>query len=196
MAGGSFPRFVRSKSSLALVEKELGPAPDAIETQTELLWAGYDIPSDCAGWLHALVAMADGQLGEHEMIVLCEAAGHDLILVETVGVGQSEFEVDRITDLNLLLMIPGAGDDLQGIKRGIMELADAANPFVEHAKPWEMKKDADRQDELRDDVTVALNLFRQLAIYLAPVLPSLADKCAALLGQPITSWDQSKTPLL
>jgi LAO/AO transport system kinase len=59
-----------------------------------------------------------------EVILLCEAAGFDLILVETVGVGQSELEVDRITDLNLLLMIPGAGDELQGIKRGIMESAD------------------------------------------------------------------------
>lgn len=59
-----------------------------------------------------------------ETIVLCEAAGYDLILVETVGVGQSELEVDRMTDLTLLLMIPGAGDELQGIKRGIMESAD------------------------------------------------------------------------
>ena len=80
--------------------------------------------------------------------------------------------------------------------RKIMELADAANPFVEHAKPWEMKKDADRQDELRDVCTVALNLFRQLAIYLAPVLPSLAAQCGELLGDEITSWEQSKTPLL
>lgn len=59
-----------------------------------------------------------------ETIVLCEAAGYDLILVETVGVGQSELEVDRMTDLNILLMLPGAGDELQGIKRGIMESAD------------------------------------------------------------------------
>jgi len=59
-----------------------------------------------------------------ETIVLCEAAGYDLILVETVGVGQSELEVDRMTDLTMLLMIPGAGDELQGIKRGIMESAD------------------------------------------------------------------------
>ncbi|MCO8120802.1 methionine--tRNA ligase [Stieleria sp. TO1_6] len=86
--------------------------------------------------------------------------------------------------------------DFSRAMRLIMELADAANPFVEHAKPWEMKKDADRQDELRDVVTVALNLFRQLAIYLAPVLPSLAQKCDALLGEPITSWQQSKTPLV
>lgn len=78
--------------------------------------------------------------------------------------------------------------------RRIMELADAANPFVEHAKPWEMKKDASRQEELRDVCTVALNLFRQLAIYLAPVLPELAAQCGQLLGDEITSWDQSRTP--
>ncbi len=59
-----------------------------------------------------------------ETILLCEAAGYDRILVETVGVGQSEWEVDRMTDLNVLLMIAGAGDELQGIKRGIMESAD------------------------------------------------------------------------
>lgn len=59
-----------------------------------------------------------------ETIVLCEAAGYDRILVETVGVGQSELDVDRMTDLNVLLMLAGAGDELQGIKRGIMEAAD------------------------------------------------------------------------
>ena len=59
-----------------------------------------------------------------ETIVLCEAAGYDRIVIETVGVGQSELDVDRMTDLNLLLLIAGAGDELQGIKRGIMESAD------------------------------------------------------------------------
>lgn len=59
-----------------------------------------------------------------ETIILCEAAGHDRVLIETVGVGQSELEVERMTDLNLLLMLAGAGDELQGIKRGIMESAD------------------------------------------------------------------------
>jgi len=57
-------------------------------------------------------------------IMLCEAAGYDTILVETVGVGQSETAVADITDLFLLLVAPAAGDDLQGIKRGVMELAD------------------------------------------------------------------------
>ena len=60
-----------------------------------------------------------------EAILLCEAAGYDRILVETVGVGQSETAVREMTDIFLLLLISGAGDDLQGIKRGIMEMADA-----------------------------------------------------------------------
>ena len=60
-----------------------------------------------------------------ESIILCEAAGFDIILIETVGVGQSETTVSNLADFFLLLMLAGAGDELQGIKRGIMELADA-----------------------------------------------------------------------
>ncbi|MBK7031123.1 MAG: methylmalonyl Co-A mutase-associated GTPase MeaB [Bacteroidales bacterium] len=60
-----------------------------------------------------------------ESIILCEAAGFDTIIVETVGVGQSETEVHSMVDFFLLLMLAGAGDELQGIKRGIMEMADA-----------------------------------------------------------------------
>lgn len=60
-----------------------------------------------------------------ETILLCEAAGFEIILVETVGVGQSETEVHSMTDFFLLLMLAGAGDELQGIKRGIMEMADS-----------------------------------------------------------------------
>jgi LAO/AO transport system kinase len=56
--------------------------------------------------------------------LLCEAAGYDLILIETVGVGQSETMVHSMVDFFLLLMLAGAGDELQGIKRGIMEMAD------------------------------------------------------------------------
>ena len=59
-----------------------------------------------------------------ESIILCEAAGFDRILVETVGVGQSEHAVSSMTDLFLLILLPGAGDELQGIKRGIVEMAD------------------------------------------------------------------------
>ncbi len=60
-----------------------------------------------------------------EAMILCEAAGYDFIIVETVGVGQSETEVHSMVDFFLLLMLSGAGDELQGIKRGIMEMADA-----------------------------------------------------------------------
>ena len=72
---------------------------------------------------------AGGNLGgvtrrTREAITLCEAAGYDTILVETVGVGQSETQVAAMTDLFVLLTLPNAGDELQGIKRGIMELAD------------------------------------------------------------------------
>jgi len=60
-----------------------------------------------------------------ETIILCEAAGFDAIIIETVGVGQSETVVKSMVDFFLLLMLSGAGDELQGIKRGIMEMADA-----------------------------------------------------------------------
>lgn len=59
-----------------------------------------------------------------ESMLLCEAAGYDVILIETVGVGQSETAVHGMTDFFLLLMLAGAGDELQGIKKGIMEMAD------------------------------------------------------------------------
>jgi LAO/AO transport system kinase len=59
-----------------------------------------------------------------EALILCEAAGFDVVIVETVGVGQSETKVADMTDMFVLLQLPGAGDELQGIKRGIMELAD------------------------------------------------------------------------
>ena len=59
-----------------------------------------------------------------ESIIICEAAGYDYIIIETVGVGQSETAVHQLTDFFLLLMLAGAGDELQGIKRGIMEMAD------------------------------------------------------------------------
>ena len=67
-----------------------------------------------------------GGVAEHtrEAVLLCEAAGYDIIIVETVGVGQSETAVAGMTDAFALLMLPNAGDDLQAIKKGIMELAD------------------------------------------------------------------------
>jgi len=68
-----------------------------------------------------------GGVGQYtrETIILCEAAGYDIIFIETVGVGQNEISVSEMVDFFLLLKLPGAGDGLQGIKRGVIEMADA-----------------------------------------------------------------------
>lgn len=79
----------------------------------------YIRPSPSAGSLGGVARKT------RETIILCEAAGFDTIFIETVGVGQSETAVHSMTDFFLLLMLAGAGDELQGIKRGIMEMADA-----------------------------------------------------------------------
>jgi len=70
-------------------------------------------------------ALGGVALKTRESMLLCEAAGFDVILVETVGVGQSEHQVAAMVDFFLVLMLPGGGDELQGIKKGIVELADA-----------------------------------------------------------------------
>ena len=85
--------------------------------------------------------------------------------------------------------------DYNKAMRLIMELADRANPYVENAEPWKLKKDPDKATELQNICTVALNLFRQIVVYLAPVLPKLAEQTGSLLNDPITHWDQSQTPL-
>ena len=77
----------------------------------------------------------------------------------------------------------------------IMELADQANPYVENNAPWELRKDPDKAQELQDVCTVALNLFRTLAIYLAPVLPDLAEKAGELLGEDLNSWELAGAPV-
>ncbi|MBU1171102.1 MAG: methylmalonyl Co-A mutase-associated GTPase MeaB [Proteobacteria bacterium] len=76
-------------------------------------------PSPSGGTLGGVAAKT------REAIILCEAAGFDVVIVETVGVGQSETVVSSMVDFFLILMLAGAGDELQGIKKGIMELADA-----------------------------------------------------------------------
>ena len=85
--------------------------------------------------------------------------------------------------------------DYNRAMRAIMALADRANGYIEAAAPWKLAKEETRSDDLRDVCTVGLNLFRQLAIYLAPVLPRLARQTADLLGEPITHWDQACRPL-
>jgi methionyl-tRNA synthetase len=80
--------------------------------------------------------------------------------------------------------------------RLVLQLADRANPYVEENKPWELRKDESQAARLQDVCTVVLNLFRQIAIYLAPVLPKLAEQAGELLNDPITSWDQAQEPLV
>ncbi len=87
-----------------------------------------------------------------ESILLCEAAGFDVVIVETVGVGQSETLVKEMVDFFLLLMLPGSGDELQGIKRGIMEMADGI--FINKADG-----NAERAKRARKDFQNALHLF-------------------------------------
>lgn len=92
------------------------------KTRMELLSREQDAfirPSPSEG------ALGGVALKTREAMLLCEAAGYDVIIVETVGVGQSEYEVASMVDTFLVLMMPNAGDELQGIKKGIMELADA-----------------------------------------------------------------------
>lgn len=93
-----------------------------------------------------------------EAIQLCEAAGYNLILVETVGVGQSEVSVRSMVDLFALLLIGGAGDDVQGIKRGVVEMADLV---VVH------KAEEDKLSECRDTASA----YRQ-ALHVLPPPPS------------------------
>jgi methionyl-tRNA synthetase len=90
--------------------------------------------------------------------------------------------------------------DYNRAMRLIMLLADEANVVVDQSAPWEIakkiKSGEGRIQDLQDVCTVALNRFRQIAIYLAPVLPELAKQAGELLNDRITSWDQSKTPLV
>ncbi|MCX8490987.1 MAG: methylmalonyl Co-A mutase-associated GTPase MeaB [Cyclobacteriaceae bacterium] len=92
--------------------------------------------------------------GTKESIILCEAAGFDVIIIETVGVGQSETAVRNLVDFFLLLMLAGSGDELQGIKKGIMEMADGV--VITKADGENLKKATQAQA----DFTHALHLFQ------------------------------------
>ncbi len=121
-----------------------------------------------------------------ESITLCEAFGFDVILVETVGVGQSETAVRGMVDFFLLLKIAGAGDQLQGIKRGIMEMADAI--LINKADGDNLVKARLAQAEF----TKALHFF--------PAKPSgwtpVAGKCSAILNQGMDWFDQTVSDYL
>lgn len=107
-----------------------------------------------------------------EALLLCEAAGYDVILVETVGVGQSETAVRTMTDFFLLLQIAGAGDDLQGIKKGVIELADAI-----------VVNKADGDNKLKAEL--AKVEYARVLHFLHPFTPGWTPKaltCSALEG--------------
>lgn len=110
-----------------------------------------------------------------ETIVLCEAAGFDVILIETVGVGQSETAVHSMVDFFLLLMLAGAGDELQGIKRGIMEMADAI--IINKADGDNLQKAMVAMAEYQN----AIHLFAPAPSGWNPVV----EKCSAKLNNNI-----------
>ncbi len=79
--------------------------------------------------------------------------------------------------------------------RLVMGLADRANEYVDRKEPWKLKKQPEREAELQDVCSVVLNLYRQIAIYLAPVLPGLAKQSGELLGSPLDAWSFSESPI-
>ncbi|KYF73646.1 methionine--tRNA ligase, partial [Sorangium cellulosum] len=89
-----------------------------------------------------------------------------------------------------------AGFDYARATRIIVSLADRANEYVDRMQPWALAKQPDKKAEVQAVCTVALNLFRQIVIYLAPVLPKLADDVVRLLGCPMDRWELAKTPLV
>lgn len=115
-----------------------------------------------------------------EALLLCEAAGYDVILVETVGVGQSETAVRTMTDFFLLLQIAGAGDELQGIKKGVIELADAI-----------VVNKADGDNQLR--AKLAKVEYTKVLHFLHPFTPGWKPKaltCSALNSEGIEKiWE-------
>jgi LAO/AO transport system kinase len=115
-----------------------------------------------------------------EAMLLCEAAGFDVILVETVGVGQSEVDVAAMVDLFLVLVSPGGGDELQGLKRGIMELADLV---VVNKADGELLTTA---RATASDYAAALHLIRPRTRSWAPRVLT----CSALTGTGVGDvWD-------
>jgi methionyl-tRNA synthetase len=86
--------------------------------------------------------------------------------------------------------------DFREATRLCMTLADAANEYVERKAPWTIRKDPARAAELQEVCTVVLNLFRQIVVYLAPVLPDLQAKAASLFGEPLDRWDHAQAPRL
>jgi LAO/AO transport system kinase len=134
----------------------------------------YIRPSPSAGSLGGVARKT------RETIILCEAAGFDTMFIETVGVGQSETAVHSMVDFFLLLMLAGAGDELQGIKRGIMEMADAI--AINKADGQNIQKAQMARTEYKN----ALHLF---PLARSGWIPRV-ETCSALLDEGVTDiWE-------
>ncbi|RLQ20417.1 methylmalonyl Co-A mutase-associated GTPase MeaB [Seongchinamella sediminis] len=137
---------------------------------------------------------SEGTLGgvaqkTRETMLLCEAAGYDVILVETVGVGQSEYQVAGMVDFFMVLMLPGGGDELQGIKKGIMELADA---LVINKADGDSEKLANLT---RQQYTSAMNLLRHTSFWTPRVMTCSALKqinIDAVWGMIVDYWSMAR----
>lgn len=125
-----------------------------------------------------------------ESILLVEAAGYDVVLVETVGVGQSEYEVAGMVDFFTVLMLPNAGDELQGIKKGILELADALLVNKSDGESVQLAQMTQRHYEN------AFHLLRQNSFWTPRVMPVSAlenTNIDAVWGMVIDYVSQAKT---
>jgi len=107
-----------------------------------------------------------------EAILMCEAAGFNRIIVETVGVGQSEIEVAEITDANVLLLLSGAGDSLQGVKMGVMEAADLI--IIHKADGENQSKAKRRRNEIREALHI-LNRDEVEVVCFSSLYPDAVD---------------------
>ncbi len=139
-------------------------------------------PSPTAGSLGGVAART------REAMLLCEAAGYDVVLVETVGVGQSEIAVHGMVDTFVLLQLPNAGDDLQGIKRGIVELADVV--VVN-----KLDLDRDAGERAMGQLRSALGILRAGAAWVPPVLgvAALRDDGIAAVWQAVQAHQAAQS---
>jgi len=119
-----------------------------------------------------------------EAMLVCEAAGYDIVIVETVGVGQSEIAVAGMTDMFVLMQLPNAGDDLQAIKKGVMELADLV--VINKAD-----LDGDAATRAQAQITSALRIFTQHGRRAHPIPAPEGDE-SKIASQPVAAW----TPLV
>lgn len=137
--------------------------------------AAFVRPSPASGTLGGVAAKT------RETMLICEAAGYDVVLVETVGIGQSETAVADMTDFFLVLMLPGAGDELQGLKKGIVELADMI--AVNKADGDNIKRATQAAAEYRAALSI---LMPHSAVWTPPVMTY-----SALTGDGIGAlWEQ------